>query len=491
MQTLIRDGQRLYLEGLPVDQRPRILSREICIDLAPRHGCRLTKRHFDLLERTFFPKPPPDILRLHHGVDDGVTIGFAEIYRYALRRQGIEVPSFRPREIGAFSSNPPMAGLALSAAAEFVRDHDRGTIVVTPVGDLRAEVSATVVRAFPQSLPVLLAHSREKQQHIVEQFARLGVTCNVLGRNDGNVLYRQFSVGLPGDLADYTCRLSDSVAQNVGRDGEIGLEHVNLVLLWNDTDAAQNGFQEALLSLPHARVFGFTTDRKEIPPRTADRLIGTFGLDSLKLIDAYHLGRRVEHHTERHLNLRSTSRTTQGVAPLWQNHVRNRRLVGMARALAQGTFADADLDAAQRPRSVLLAVGLPGQLERLQRHRGLRLLDRRACRFGVLRVAPGEVGLVLADDFEYVDFSSIDAVVWGGGGKVGFDVDDRLLIVDSVDTQPLRLVDLRDEGHGIWRYDARRRIAAYRSREWFRIGEDVATARIERFLAQPHRQVRS
>lgn len=505
-ESLMRDGQQLRLAPHLSAMIPEI--RSWCLEFAggADAGRGVRPAWFDLLSDA---RPPGSSLVPSDTSASRATIGLEAFVRYMmLSRTGRQEPFFVPRPIGRIRTIEGAQGHAAPYAAipEFIAANAGGVIEYTSGVDRAMAVSA-IAEAFPEARIFVVASSRRQCRQMSHSLRAQGWNVTELAGRSTTVKLERLCVGVRGDLALYAAEFAPEVVRTTvslggicAEDDALGLEHVSVLFFLDAEHAVGDKSQEAILACRQARLFAFSTAGRWIAPRNADRVVATFGLTRITVLDPERTARPVQTAWIDHADAPTLQqKCEQGPVSMlrrgiWCNSPRNRRLIGLVRALSSRSGADRRRQLklpADRPLRTLLVTAAP-------EHEQVLLEDKKSPpgppsswgfgRYPLKNENDAECMLLSVDAAEKVDFATVDVVVWSGGGDQGFTPTLDQLAATRPDQRPLYLIDFRDMAHVALARMVRRRERRYRDLGWHGVGEDPIAAAARRFLDAPHRK---
>ncbi|MCE9605555.1 MAG: hypothetical protein K8U03_11740 [Planctomycetia bacterium] len=504
--SLSRDGQQLRMDSRLSAMIPEIRSKCLEFSGGPRASRAVRPAWFDLLSDA---RPPKRSLAKNDTSANRATIGLEAIVRYMiLSRTGRQEPFFVPRPIGRIRTIEGVQGHAAPYAAipEFIAANPGGVIGYAADVDRAMAISA-IAEAFPEARIFIVASSYRQRRQMSQALRALGWDVTELAGRSTTVKLQRLCVGVRGDLGLYSAefhpevvRTTVSPAGTCAADDVLGLEHVNLLLFLDAEHAAGDRSQDVILACRQARLFAFSPSGRWIAPRNADRVVATFGLNRITVLDHERTARPVQTAWIDHADAPTLKQASEQHAVtiwrhgMWRNGPRNRRLIGLVRALSSRSGADRRRQLklpADRPLRTVLLMSAPEHEQVLRNERQSPPPPPCSWGFGLypLKIEnDAECLLLSVDDAEKVDFATVDAVVWAGAGDQGFTPTLDQLAATRPDQRPLYLIDVSDKAGDSLARMVRRRDRRYRDLGWHGVGEDPIAAAARRFRDAPHRR---
>lgn len=482
-----RVGQQLYLRDDLEGSVAPVVFAEMFTQQDNAHGYSVRRYQFEALKRRWFNGfIPNDRYGPRDRPFDGPTLGLEPVYRYLLLRSGCRLaPPFDPRWIGSVGQNQSLSDDKLLS---FVAHHDRGQIrYVSGRVDL-IRCLAAISAAFIEARIAVVVSSRKQSADIVAGLRTLKVAATEVDRGHGERPITRICVTRPFGLAE-------PALENA---------HLNLIICVDAHEAAGEKYQLALNSCLQARLFTFRKHDQSISPRNRDRIAATFGFASITLTEDEQTARPVKllwlpQDSAGRLSFAASSNPVKALKEgVWRNFSRGRRVMNLARRLSyanhnQEVSPQQSNDCRATFRTVIMtAIG--GHAELLHRqHPSVSYRPAPASCFGRgLRLSHGRganVLLTTSQAAKYIDWSTVDALIWAGAGDDGPPLETSMLSSSAADFRPLFLLDIADKGHPTLATMTRRRRRRYDVRGWFSIDENPIDAEVTRFLRQPDRRV--
>lgn len=383
-----------------------------------------------------------------------------------------------------------------AAVLHFVSERSHGLIHYR-TGVSRARIIAQMTQAWPHATFAIATASHGEAQRLRRQLYELGVkTTSVTTR---------WCPEHPGRIVIGTyAALGHTQVECNKRDFFVAA---------NATHALGEQAQRCLLQVDAGfRLFGFVSEDVRFSPWEQDWLTATFGLDEIYVPGYAHqqVTPQVVWAPFRWHAQEGNGGNGKAVAQpqlIWRNHVRNRRIARLARALVAGDHTAIVTDApdvapalaANDARRVIILVdGVDHAVALAERladwpivtgdhveTRGLVSRQRRLLTAGTSRWVTGASTIVTTAGASRLDLGDGQTmIIWASAGRHLPPLPPAWRMARTGEARELLLMDIDDRGSGPLVEWKRHRQAAYRRADWLPPGTDLLTARIERFLAE-------
>ncbi len=480
------EGQHLCIHG---EQGP--LDLDICTTkwvsvVDETHGQRAVARQESLLRA----RPA----RANAGLAAAVCLKLAQL-GYAVRQERLEGPlaPLPPPDLTLLPQYRPIDRHVLN----FVPIHAQGLIEYDGEQVEIAWTIAQIASAFASASIAIVTVSRHKARQVAQGLTRWVTGVTLLAKRSCPLPVGRVVVGTYRDM-DH---------------GEVELGKRDIVICLDALEALHEQSQTTLLA-PNARfrLLGLLRRDRFISPREWDWLMAVFGPHRVTLP-----GHGLEDLRVEVTWLRTDApRVAQGIAKsaliatgVHSHPTRNRRLADLAQALvghddrkvrrllADGEQALAHLPADRPARVGVVVESLEHAINLAEllpawplaaagdaNLDGLPTEDQRlfAERRGMWNLGTNFVATtaVLPD----MALSSLDVIIWAGGGQYGPPLGAEQLICAAGEDRRLLLVDCDDRHHPLLRRWSRRRFGEYLDRDWFGVGIEPSIGRTQWFLKQ-------
>lgn len=399
------------------------------------------------------------------------------------------------------------------ALIEVVRTHANGIFRYRPAERLsRATMLLEIIAAFPNAAIAVVAATHNEVSEIMNELRRRYYE-NAPALATRCISPRRDEVGTVADITDdmtsgengFLCRVLVGHYHDM-QEPASEWERRHIVIAWDVRKAIAHFPSFVLSRASCARLFGFWRDDNPLSPRERDWVQAIFGFRVFDVLSAAMCGRPVctEIVPMRHRHVRGNVTDVLDVKRrlIWRNHIRNRHIERLARAVAAGDTAG--LARALPSRAVAAIMRLSSRkctvlvenvehahyLRRLIRDWPLVAGENTAFQVGddncgVARVnSPPGCQIVTFSAAQGASCGNVDVVIRADAGEGQLPEQFRRFWAIAEAPEPVILIDFADEVHPFLHRRTERRIDMYRDSGWFPVGRDPEEIEVSRFLGR-------